>query len=112
MDLEKWKARVEIARSEGGVVQALRAFLAEWPDSDFQALPETCRPMCVANGEDVAHWAYILASAHVVSFASGREAQLLLAMSSVFTQASSRLAILALPRVATAHLFVDQPAGR
>lgn len=97
MNETNWSNKLGAAASEGEVTILVRSYMAQLPDSDFQALPTQCRPVHLIDGDDVTAWAYKLASSHCKMLDTEDVHMLcvLERLTAVFAQASRRLASLA-----------------
>ena len=82
--------------SEQAVVNVAVRYLAEWTPSELAAIPASCRPGLVRDGEEIADLAFALTRARIES--SGSQ-PLLEEMEAFFAQACARISELeAAPR--------------
>jgi hypothetical protein len=96
------------------VVQVVLEHLAEWPAAVLEALPESCRPVHIIDGEDVTRWAYVLTTARCMCAGGDEEQEFLFTLANFFAHASQRLATvaaLALPTGAAHRIFFDSFIG-
>ena len=92
---ECWASRLAAATNEHDVVVAARDFLSEFTFEEVKRLPEICRPFRIVDGQDITWYAMTLLR-HKFDPAN-REHGLETRLTTFFSEASVRLAQVALP---------------
>jgi hypothetical protein len=84
-----WQVRLDAARTEAEVVDAVRDFMATISPYDIARLPERCRPRKIVDASDITHYAFVIVRHHCDQGESSSRVAHKLA--SFFTSASIRL---------------------
>src|SRR5688572_431216 len=88
---EDWRNLIRDSASEDEVVSLVLDHMARWSPEEIGRLPPDCRPGRVRDGDDIAHWAYLLASNHCARTVPGADEALLERMLEFVTQAAIRV---------------------
>ena len=91
MDSASWIKRIEVATSQGEVVDLVRQYIESRDPRDIAALPADCRPGRYQTPADISECAYRLAAYH----GHDDNARVIQRISGVLSRASVRLAELA-----------------
>lgn len=87
-----WSDLTQRSTSEEELVQVMRDYVATWSPEELARLPIECRPGRIRDGEDIAQWAFELASSHCANTCKAEDEPILAKMLVFVTQASMRLA--------------------
>jgi len=91
MNSTHWRQRLSVARDAGAVVGVARDFLAEWTPDQLAALPESCRPGAMSDGDDLNAYAFTLVHAQTND---PQSAAPLDAFATFFAAATARVALI------------------
>ena len=89
--LEDWRNLIRDSASEDEVVSLVLDHMARWSPEEIARLPDECRPGRVRDGDDISHWAYLLASNHCAGTVPTDDEPLLERMLEFVTQAAIRV---------------------
>ena len=62
MGVGDWNLRLRGAHSNREVIALARDFIAQWTPTEIADLPESCRPGHLTSADDLAYYAYELAT--------------------------------------------------
>jgi hypothetical protein len=88
---EDWRNLIRDSLHEDEVVSLVRDHMARWSPEEIARLPEDCRPGRIRDGDDISHWAYLLASNHCAGTVPANDEPLLERMLEFVTQAAIRV---------------------
>lgn len=89
--LEGWQPHLAAASTEPEVVAVVRDYLATWSPDEIARLPQECRPGRIKDGEDVARFAFELATCHCGAALPDADDELLTRMLVVVSHACTRI---------------------
>ena len=89
--LDDWRNLIRDSATEEEVVSLVRDHMARWSPEEIARLPDDCRPGRIRDGDDISHWAYLLASNHCAGTRPGDDETLLERMLEFVTQAAIRV---------------------